>query len=305
MTVKRNTLAHILAIVTILIWGTTFVSTKVLLETFTPIEILFLRFILGYVALWIIKPSTLKVNNIKEELMFAAAGICGVTLYFLLENIALTYTFASNVGIIVAVSPIFTAILAHFLLKGEKLNKRIFIGFIVAILGISLVSFNGSYVLKLNPLGDVLAILAALVWSLYSILMKKISFLNYNNIKCTRRVFFYGLIFMLPILPFLGFHVSVEDILNATNLLNIIYLGLGASAACFVIWNFVIGVLGAVKTSVYIYMVPVVTIIFSVIILNESMTFISILGCLLALFGLYISEEKSFIKNKKDFKNHV
>ena len=103
---NKHTTGHLLAVLTILIWGTTFISTKILLNDFTPVEILFFRFILGFVALMIVYPHRLKVVNKKHELLFAAAGLCGVTLYYLLENIALTYTMASNVGVL-CISTIF------------------------------------------------------------------------------------------------------------------------------------------------------------------------------------------------------
>lgn len=77
---------------------------------------------IGYAFLWCLKPRVLPFSGWKKELLFAGAGLTGVTLYFLLENIALTYTFASNVGIIVAVVPFFTALLAHFLLKGKAFH---------------------------------------------------------------------------------------------------------------------------------------------------------------------------------------
>ncbi|MDD4599539.1 MAG: DMT family transporter, partial [Negativicutes bacterium] len=86
------------------------------------------------------------------------------------ENIALTYTFASNVGGIISIAPFFTAIFAHLFLDGEKLRWQFFIGFAVAIIGIFLISFNGSSHLKLNPTGDILAVLAAMVWAAYSVL---------------------------------------------------------------------------------------------------------------------------------------
>lgn len=88
---------HLAALVTILIWGATFISTKVLLVDFQPIEILFFRFLMGLLALMIVYPHRLKGTTIKQESVFVAAGLCGVCLYYLLENIALTYTIASNV----------------------------------------------------------------------------------------------------------------------------------------------------------------------------------------------------------------
>lgn len=97
--------AHVATLLTIIIWGTTFISTKVLLRDFSPLEVLIFRFLIGYAVLWIVYPRFVPVRRWKEELLFAAAGLCGVTLYFLMENIALTYTYASNVGIIVSVAP--------------------------------------------------------------------------------------------------------------------------------------------------------------------------------------------------------
>ena len=162
---NETALGHVLTLMTIIIWGTTFVSTKVLLEAFTPIEILFFRFTLGYLSLWAIYPRKGTYGTLRQELLFAAAGLCGVTLYFLLENIALTYTFASNVGVIISIAPFFTAFLANWLLDGEPLRKRFFVGFAAALTGIILIGLNGNFVLKLNPVGDILATLAAVVWA--------------------------------------------------------------------------------------------------------------------------------------------
>ena len=295
---QTHTLGHILSLCTILLWGTTFISTKVLLRDFSPIEILFFRFILGYLALLAACPRLLHTQGdrrerIRQELCFAGAGLCGVTLYFLMENIALQYTFASNVGVIVSISPFLTALLAHFFLKKERLTRRFLFGFAVAISGIILISLNGNFVLRLNPLGDILAALAALVWAFYSILMVKIGQFHYPNLLCTRRIFLWGLIFMIPALFVFDVRVELERFSQMTNLLNILYLGLGASALCFASWNWAVKILGAVKTSVYIYMVPVVTIISAAIILKEQLTFISIIGTLLTLTGLFLSENRS------------
>ena len=116
---NQNTVGHLAALVTVLIWGTTFISTKVLLVDFQPVEILFFRFVMGFVALMIVYPRRMRGTTLRQELTFAAAGLCGVCLYYLMENIALTYTLASNVGVIVSVSPFFTALLTHLFLKGE------------------------------------------------------------------------------------------------------------------------------------------------------------------------------------------
>lgn len=288
MMTKNNALqGHLAAFLTIFIWGTTFISTKVLLKSFGPIEILFIRFLIGYLALWIGCPRRKRKGERKEELYFAVAGLCGVTLYFLLENIALTYTYASNVGVIISIAPFFTAIFSFLLKKEERPGKRFFLGFLMAMAGIFLISGFGG----LNPFGDLLAVGAAILWAAYSLLTRKISDFGYPVVQATRRTFFYGLVFMIPALFLMDFHVDPRLFWEPANAGNLLFLGLGASALCFVTWNFAVRVLGSIKTSVYIYMVPVVTTVTSALILDEKITAVSAVGILLTLGGLFLSQK--------------
>lgn len=281
---------HLAALLTIGIWGTTFISTKVLLEDFQPVEILFIRFLMGYLALWIACPRRLWGVTGRQEGLFALAGLCGVCLYYLLENIALTYTMASNVGVIISVSPCFTALLTHFLMRGEdRLRPTFFAGFAVAMAGICLISFNGS-ALALDLRGDLLALLAAFVWACYALLTRKIGALGHPTVLTTRRTFFYGLVFMLPALALSGARPDLARLLDPADLGNLLFLGLGASALCFVTWNVAVRELGAVRTSVYIYLVPVITVAASVAILDEPFTWMTGAGTALTLMGLLLSE---------------
>lgn len=294
---NRIVTGHIAALFTLIIWGTTYVSTKVLLTDFQPVEILFFRFVMGLIALFIAYPHRLKGTTKKQEVTFALAGLSGLTLYYLLENIALTYTSASNVGVIISVAPFFTAVLSSFFLKEEKPSFSFYLGFVVAMAGICIISFNGAE-LNLNPKGDVLALIATFVWALYAVLSKKIAGYGYNIIQSTRRIFIYGILFMIPSLFFFDFSFNLTRFLEPVNFLNIVYLGLGASALCFVTWNFAVKVLGAVKTSIYIYASPVITVVMSVIILDEKVTFLSAIGIVLTLSGLLLSEAKMFSKKR-------
>ncbi len=288
---NRRLAGHLAALFTIIIWGTTFISTKILLMDFKPVEILFFRFVMGFAALFLVCPHRMKGVGRRQELTFVLAGLSGICLYYLLENIALTYTMASNVGVIISVAPFFTGVLSRLFLKSEgKLRANFFIGFVVAMAGVALISFNGSR-MELNPAGDLLAVLAAFVWACYSILTRKISSFGYPVILTTRRTFFYGILFMIPALFLFEFReMGLERFADVTHLLNILYLGLGASALCFVTWNLAVKVLGAVKTSVYIYMVPVITVATSVLVLKEPVTLVSIMGTVLAVAGLFLSE---------------
>lgn len=206
-----------------------------------------------------IKNEDILQATARQELAFAAAGLCGVCLYYLLENIALTYTMASNVGVIISVAPFFTALLSHlFLHQDEKLRPGFFLGFAVAMAGIILISFNGSS-LQFGPTGDLLALLAAFLWACYSILTKKISSYGYPTILTTRRTFFYGILFMVPALFFFDFQWDLTRFANPVYLLNILFLGLGAS----------------------------------VLILHEPFTWMTGVGMFLTLAGLLLSEYKT------------
>ena len=293
---KKSTQGHLAAFITIMIWGTTFIITKVLLESFSPIEILFFRILIAYLVLLLIYPHILKIKSLKEELLFIFAGFCGVTLYFILQNTALTYTLASNVGILLSVTPFFTGIFSYFLLKDEQLQPSFFIGFVISIIGIALITYNGEIVLKLNPLGDILAILSAVAWAVYCIAIKKINAFPYHPIQITRRVFIYGLIFTLPVLNMFDFQFNLVRFTSIPNLIYMLFLAVGASALCFITWNFALDVLGVVKTSIYIYLNPVISIILSAVFLHERITWMAIAGLILILAGLYYSERRVKVK---------
>lgn len=303
---RTRTLGHLAAFITIFIWGITFISIKVLLDDFTPVEVMFYRLVVALLVLLIASPPALPYFNranqmakpgdlhgiIKNEGLFMAAGLTGVTLYFIFQNTALDYTQASNVGVLISVAPLFTGLVSATLLRDEKLGANFFIGFSVAIAGIILISYNGSSVLKLNPLGDLLSLLAAGVWAFYSVSIRKISQTGISPVRMTRKVFFYGLLFLLPLLPLFDFRLDLARVVELPNVLNFLFLGMGASALCFVTWNYAVGVLGPVKTSVYIYMTPVVTIAASALLLREKITLVALVGVALILVGLYLSERR-------------
>jgi len=291
MNKNKRLLGHVLALLTAVVWGTSFISTKQLLTDLSPFEILFLRFAIGYVTLWILYPKRLKFTDWKTEISIFLAGLSGVTVYFLAENYALTYTYASNVSLLVSVAPLLTGVLAHFFLS-DKLKKNFMIGFVVAIIGIALVSFSGTTVLKLNPKGDLLAVGAALLWAIYSIIIQNVAGKKINILTLTRRIFFYGLVTMIPLMFYLDFSVTKETLLVPTNLLNLLYLGVVSSAICYITWNKAMEILGAVVASTYIYIIPVVTVIFSFFILDEKITVYMLSGIVLVLSGLILSQEQ-------------
>jgi drug/metabolite transporter (DMT)-like permease len=223
--------------------------------------------------------------------LFVLIGVTGGSLYFLTENYALHYTQASNVALLVSTAPLLTAIFSHFFSSNEKLNRNIIIGSLIALFGVGLVVFNGQYILELNPLGDVLSLSAALCWAFYTILLKQVGN-RYTTLFITRKVFFYGLLTILPLFPFKPLNTQIEILSLPIVWGNLLFLGIGASLFCYFFWNLTVKKLGAVRTTNYVYTIPTVTLIASSVIIHETITIMAIVGALLILAGIFMAEHK-------------
>lgn len=288
---------HLIALFTIFVWGMTFVSTKVLLISMSPLWILMLRFALGFVALCILRPRLLRMKEPKHELLFVAAGATGIAAYYLLENIALVFSTATAVGVIVAASPLFTAILSAMLGDRSALNLRFFAGFVLAMGGLVLVGLGSN---AEDPMaafgdfslfGDLLALLAGLVWAVYSILVRRISDLGYETIASTKRTFMWGLVFIVPATLWFGANgPAMEALFQWENVLNLLFLGVVASAVCFVTWGVSVKHLGATLSTTYIYLVPAITATASILLLGEPLTVFIGFGVLMTIGGLLLSQ---------------
>lgn len=286
--------AHVFALITILLWGTSFIATKFLLDYYTPLQIMMMRFVLAYFVLWLIRPKLLKVS-FKTEMNFALLGFTGCTLYFLGENNALRFTLASNVSIIVATAPIFIAVLSHLFLKNEKLTRYSFIGFIVAIVGVALVVFNGSVILKLNPIGDILSLFTAFSWAIYSVLLRK-NVEDYDSILLTRRLMFWGFITALPFAIAENKAFSFAPLGEIKILLSVLFLAFICSGFCYVLWNIANSRLGTVTVGNYVYLNPLSTMLVSGLVLHEPISAMAVGGTILILLGIFVADRKPITK---------
>lgn len=277
----------LLAAFTVLVWGSTFISSKKLLTVYTPAQIMLVRFLIAYGALWLLRPRRLHLT-FRQELMFVLLGVSGCSVYFYTENTALTYTLASNVSIIVAAAPIFTAILAHFF-GVDRFHSRILLGFVTAFTGVILVVCNGTFVLKLNPRGDLLALAAALCWAVYSVFLKKAGS-QFDPILTTRRTLFWGAVTAVPIVLAEGSPFPAEALLTPVFAGNFLFLGLIGSGLCYVLWNHAIRLLGVVTANNFIYLIPFVTMVAARIFLNESVSPLAMLGAALITAGVVLAQ---------------
>ena len=294
---------HLIALFVIIIWGTTFVATKRLLYTgLSPGDIFFYRFFLAYIGIWFFGPRRLFAASFKDELLLVCIGITGGSLYFIAGNTALRITHASNVALLACTAPIITILLSRLFIKPagaaalatnteSKKNNRLWLGSFLAFTGVVFVILNGRFILQINPLGDMLGLTAALSWALYTILLKRLGS-NYSMLFITRKVFFYGLLTMLPLFLLSPLNKNTQVLLHPVIIGNLVYLALMSSLLCYFLWNTVVKNLGAVRANNYVYLSPVVTMAASVIVLKETITPMAIIGALLILTGVALAEKQ-------------
>ena len=288
---------HLVAIIVVLIWGGTFVNSKILiLHGLLPSEIFMVRFLLAYIAIWIFSPRRLFADNWRDELLMVLLRFTGGSLYFVSENMAVGISYVNNVSFIVCTAPLLTTVLAIALLRNVRATWTLVGGSLLALAGVAIVIFNGRFVLRLNPLGDLLALTAAVSWAVYSLLMRGVS-RRYGAVFLTRKVFFYGLLTMLPFFAVCPWQFPLSGFLQPVVWGNLLFLGFVASFLCFFLWSWVIQRIGALKSSNYIYLNPITTVIVSAIFLNEPMTWIAYVGSAMILAGVFISNQGKMDEN--------
>lgn len=310
--------SYAIAAFVILVWGVTFGSTRSLLLDFSALEILVLRFAIAWfmlVGIGLFEGAERRRFSFRDELLFVGMGFTGVTAYQFLENSAIYYTNASNVAIMVSFGPIVTAVMARVFTSDRTLSARLVVGSLVAVCGVAMVSVNGVEAFQLRPLGDIMALAAMVSWGLYSVMVGKVNDKGYSPTTVIRKSFFWALVMMLPFVLWgmteEGFYaldgsfsvtidaeVNAERFGRALNWVNLGFLGVLASAACFVLWNHACKTLGVVRTTIGLYLTPVVGVVFAVIFLGESLTTASIVGGLVIVAGVVLANTELFRRLK-------
>ena len=284
---------HLGALLTVTAWGVSFVSTKVLLEHgINPTEVYVVRTLLAYLLVLCVCHKRIFSNSLRDELLFVSCGLCAGSLYFIAENTALEYTLVSNVSLIVTLSPLITTLLVGAIYKNERPGKGVLMGSLIAFLGVGCVIFNSSFVLDVKPLGDLLSLSAAVCWSVYSLVLRKLSAF-YTVMFISRKTFFYGMVTAIPFLIAIPAHTPLDVYLQFDVWSNFLFLGVFCSMIAFIIWAFTVKGLGAIKANNYLYVQPIITLIASALLLSEKVSIVGYVGCSLILLGVWISDRMS------------
>lgn len=290
-------LYHIVAFLVVAIWGSTFVCTKLLLLAgLSPAQIFTLRFLIAYALLLLFaafkRPFRWFAKDWKDELIMVGLGLTGGSLYFLTENAAMEFTTTTNTALIVCLCPLFAALLISFFYRDQRLRGIQIVGSLLAVVGVAIVELNGHFVLHLSPTGDALAFAACLCWAAYSLLMIP-ACKRYDTLFITRKLFFYGLVTMIPYYLVYPELPPMEALLEPQTIVELFFLGAFASTLCYYLWGWVIRNLGAVVATNYVYFNPVVAILCAWIVLSENITSWFLLGTALILVGMYFADKKT------------
>ena len=287
-------LANIGAILVMIAWGTSFLSSKVLMVAggFTPVEVFIYRFTFAYLLLLLMTGKKIMSNNYKDELLFLVCGLCAGSIYFVAENYALQFTSTGNVSLLVSISPIFTTALMAIIYRFVP-KPNVIIGSIIAFGGVACIIFSAGEGFEISPKGDLIALSASMSWAIYTIVVKRLSPI-YSSLFITRKLFFYGVITALPLLLIQNKPLKLWllfDLEQPQYLLNFLFLGLFCSAFAYFVWNEVMRILGAIKSNNYLYIQPLVTMIAGYFILGEQIYLLGYVGCVLIIGGIIISEK--------------
>ena len=286
----KNWVGHLGAIIVVAVWGTTFVSSKVLLGYgLMPADIFFYRFLMAYVCMVAVSHRQLFSRNLRDELTLLGLGIMGGSLYFLTENMALVYSTSANVSILVSTTPLVTALLVSCFYRSERMTQCQTLGSLCAFWGVVLVVLNGQLYLHLNPRGDALALCASFTWACYSLLMRRVM-LRYGAAFITRKVFGYGVLTILPWFVFVHpLNTSAQTLLHLPVVGNLLFLGLVASTGGFLVWNRVMKLLGPVRLTNYVYFQSLLTMAVGAVVLHERVTWMALLGCVVLIGGMLVA----------------
>lgn len=284
----RKWFFHVIALIIVCVWGGTLVSSKLLINGgMGEHEIFLARALVAWLAILPFSSRRLWADSWRDELLFLFIGMLGGSLYFILENFAVGMTLVNNVSFIVSLSPLITVFLARLFWKGMRLSTSLLIGSLIAVIGVALIIYGGQTDGSGldNIWGDLLALLSAFCFGIYSLLVKVLG-KGYSSVFITRKLFAYGFLTALPWLLVKPWSFPFADFLEWDILSNLLFLSLVASFGCFLMWNVTVRALGAVATSNYIYVSPIATVVISYIFLGESMCLLAYIGSAAVLLGV-------------------
>jgi|GEM_PF-5813625 len=302
-------IGHLLAIACTFVWSTTFIVNKMLFnDDLDPLLVILLRQTLACLLVTLTcalcmrrRPPIHGRIPLKERLsrdrLLIIAGILGIFIYYLFDNYSVKNTYVTNSSLLMTTAPIFAALIDRYIIKdSHRFTLSFSLGTLCCFLGAFLIIFNGSFMLKLSPLGDLLAIGAAVIWAVYCTLVKVVSLENArrerprSQAEIARAFLCWGSLAMWIFYLSSGGDFSDLAGYSGRQLGMIAFLGVVASFLCLLFWNGSIARIGAVKCSLYLFASPLLAILASAVFLDERLSLVSGLGAAALLLGMALAQ---------------
>ena len=283
------------ALFAVIVWGASFIATKVVLHDISPIAIVWLRFSIGMVVLGITCAMRKQISlpGKGEWGYFAVLGFLGITFHQWLQSNALQTSEAGTTAWIVSTTPVFMALLGWLVLQ-EGLKWIKILGIILAFVGVLLVVSKGDFssisIGTFGKPGDRLIMVSAMNWAVFSVLSRR-GLKSHPASLMMFHVMAFGWIFT-SILFFAGNNLSEYSNLTGNGWLAILFLGIFCSGLAYVAWYDALQVLPAAQTGAFLYIEPVVAVVFAFFVLDEAITVASVIGGGVILLGVWLVNQK-------------
>ncbi len=283
---------QVMLLVAVILWGFSFVFTKIVLDFVTPLELMGLRFLISLPFLYlVILKKKIKLRFERKDYLKILIGGLVIAFHFFIQITGLNYTSATNAGWIISVTPLVLAILSYFFLK-EKIGRNAIYGIIIATTGIILLVSQGdiSNLGWLSSYGDWLLLLSAHTWAIYTIVTRDAS-RKYNPIAVTFVILIPSTILTLSYMLFTS-DWTVFVNLPMEPMVSLLILGLLCMGVAQWFWQEGVAKFGAARAGFFLYLEPIATTAFAVPYLGESFGLFAAGGGLLVLVGVYLAGKK-------------
>ena len=289
-------LGYIAIFLSVTIWSMAFVSSKIVLEVMPPTVIVFYRYVfanLFFLGILILRKQNLKID-LKDLPLFMSSALIGITLYFVFELAGLQRLQASTSTLILALIPLVIIFVNRFT-KTETLSRNKKLAVIGSIIGVALVV--GSDGGEDNWLGYILMFGAVLSWVVFSFQTTRLT-QKYDETKIAT---VHAIITLISFIPFMFFQDVDYSQVEAIHWLNIMFLGIVASAVGFVLYNYALRTIGGTVSSLVINFMPVITLVFGYFVLGETMTVTQLIGgfLIVAFMALTVIDDFNFVVRKE------
>lgn len=288
----KNPIVHIAAITSMFFWGLTYVWSKFVFETYTPLTTITIRLLLSFLVLYLFLFVSNQFESIRAEhrKLLIASSIFNPFLYFLGEYYGLSMVSATVSAVIISTIPIFTPFVARKFFN-ERLSLLNIIGLLVSFTGVLFIILKKDLSLNVSGLGISLLVMALFSAVIYSVLVKKLTSI-YSPVTIIANQNLIGTLLFLPLFFYFDFTDFIKITPDYITVMSLLMLSIFGSSICYVLYAFVLKRLDLSKANIYTNLIPIFTMITSYLFLDESFSTMKIIGVLIVILGIILSQLK-------------